>query len=243
MLQKLENSFLSILRCVVLAAAALALLGFVIAGLGGLKLAKSEPVPQTMTFKLSSQQMIDSLTDRPAAQASAPASATTGAAAASDHKADYDKVYQAIAKYVATISGRPADVDRNKVVAVVDQRSRAVEDEALRQQYLAGMGPALDKVLGNADLIKHARQTQDPYAMIDKAMDAYTEQFNGQMAQNEASNAAARARYQADHDDGMRSLYYAAGLFGAFLLIVFISIIIKIERNLRYLAHIENKQA
>jgi hypothetical protein len=50
-----------------------------------------------------------------------------------------------------------------------------------------------------------------------------------------AENSRRQQEYVDKKTDGMQSLYIAAGAFGAFLMIAFLSIIIKIERDVRHL--------
>lgn len=240
MLQKIENTFLSILRFVVLAAAAVSLLGFAISGIGSLKLVGGEPEQKPLAINISGEKLINSVLNKEEASApqSAPSSqARTRPAPTQD---DYGKIVKAIDRYVTTIAGKPADISREKVIEVVNERAHTITDENLRREYIVGMGKALEQALGNKTLIEHAKKSPYPYVFIDKAMEAYTDQFNSQVAEADRVNTEAKNKYLADREDGLRSLYYTGACFGTFLMIVFLSIIIKIERNLRYLANIQS---
>lgn len=244
MLQKIENSFLSILRAVVLAAAALSLIGFVIFGVGALKLAKSEPEPQAPSIHIAPQSLLDQVTDKQSTPASAPVAASAATTAQDSKRQEvYDRACKAIAKFAVAMEGPQTTINRDKVISVIDERAKLITGENLKKDYIAGMGVALEKVLGDPNLVKQAKQQQNPYAVIDRTLDAYTEQFNRQVEANDASNALAKQQYFENKAEGMQNLYYAVGLFGAFLLIVFLSIFIKIERNLRYLAFLRSDAA
>jgi hypothetical protein len=74
--------------------------------------------------------------------------------------------------------------------------------------------------------------------VINNALNLFTQKFHEQIQKENAEFAAKKEEYIAKKAEGMQSLYVAAGAFTAFLMIVFLSIIIRIERNLR---HLENR--
>ena len=75
-----------------------------------------------------------------------------------------------------------------------------------------------------------------PINMVSSVIGSYTEQFNKKLEAVRARQQAALMRMQADRDAATMQLYVAAGLFGLFLLVVFLSVLIRIERNLRDIA-------
>lgn len=81
-----------------------------------------------------------------------------------------------------------------------------------------------------------------PFDVVDGILEKYQQLFTAKQAEearkaDESKTAAAIAKVEAQ-----QSLYYAAACFGIFLLVVFLSIVIKIERNLRAMIPVENKE-
>ena len=68
-----------------------------------------------------------------------------------------------------------------------------------------------------------------------RIVDAFSKLFDEQIQKANIENAAAQREYVEKKAAGMQSIYLAGGAFGAFLMIVFLSIAIRIERNLRHL--------
>ena len=69
-----------------------------------------------------------------------------------------------------------------------------------------------------------------------KTLEDFINEFNNNIAQRDAANEKALSDYQLSKTAGLHSFYIGLALFGSLLLIVFLSIFIKIELNLRAIA-------
>jgi hypothetical protein len=70
---------------------------------------------------------------------------------------------------------------------------------------------------------------------VNDTLTTYTKLFNQKVQNRERANEQAITDEIERKATAMTQLYVAGGAFGAFLFLVFISIVVKIERNLRVL--------
>jgi hypothetical protein len=98
--------------------------------------------------------------------------------------------------------------------------------------YAKGMAESIEKTLANESVVKLVG-TQSPGEIVQSALDIFDKEFKTQISKSVADQEKQEQKYLTEKAEGMQSMYMAAGAFGSFLLIVFLSIIIKIERNLR----------
>lgn len=83
---------------------------------------------------------------------------------------------------------------------------------------------------------------ESPLGIVNETLSTYIRMFNETLQAHEQAKAQALAEEVERKANAMTQLYIAGGAFGAFLMLVFISIVVKIERNLRELAAAPNKQ-
>jgi len=74
--------------------------------------------------------------------------------------------------------------------------------------------------------------------VINKAFNVFTQKFNEKIMEENKRFRAKQEEYIIKKSEGIQSLYIAACSFAGFLIIAFLSIIIRIERSLR---HLENR--
>ena len=120
---------------------------------------------------------------------------------------------------------------------MLKEQSADLKDPHYEAAYVKGLAETLEQTLSSPAVLKTA-SPEEPFRVVDKVLDGYKERFNGQIETVEAKNAEAQQKYLGEKAESQMSLYYAAAAFGAFLLIVFLSITIKIERNLRLLENL-----
>jgi hypothetical protein len=77
---------------------------------------------------------------------------------------------------------------------------------------------------------------ESPIGIANATMKTYIDLFDKQLADRERAIPEKDAAEIARKAEATQQLYIAAGAFGSFLLLVFISIVVKIERNLRNLS-------
>lgn len=244
MLQKLENAYLAILRFVVLAVAGLLLVCVGLFGVNALKLMKEAPAMVGATPKVTSEEVVAAVTSKavpvvPEGQGKTVARLEDQADPLAAH---YDRAVNAIVKFGNKVSGITLSVNHESMVQVLKNRTKEVREAGHEEVFVKGLADVLEKALATPAVIK-AASSESPFDVVDRIINHYVERFNAQINETNAKNADAHQQFQAEKEEGLQSLYYAAGGFGAFLLIVFLSIIIRIERNLRNLERLPAKQA
>ena len=231
MLQKLENAFLQILRVVVIVVAALLLVGVFILGLNSFEMLQAEPEPAKNIPQVSEQDLIKNVTDQPVdgAQSVAP---PANAGSVDPNKSYYDRSGLAIKNFIEKQSNGTIQIDQQAISDIVKKRAQSEETPELVAAYAKNLAESIDKILANPAIINAARSSSST-DVVDKIIDEFTSEFDQKVAQQKADFEAKQQKYLEKKSEGMQSLYMAGGLFGSFLLVVFLSIFIKIERNLR----------
>lgn len=237
MLQKLENAYLAILRFVVIAVAGVLLVAVTILGFNSFKAIQFEPEAKEITPQVSEQELIKGITEKPAAPQNEPHEGAGETNKIDPNAALYERASNVIAAFVTKYSGGAESVEKAQVVEITKERAESLNDPKLVAAFAKGFAESIEKTLVDPSVIRTA-QTTSTLDVINKALNIFTQNFHGQIEKENAQFAAKQQEYIAKKAEGMESLYVAAGAFVAFLMIVFLSIIIRIERNLR---HLENR--
>ncbi|SMF02100.1 hypothetical protein [Pseudogulbenkiania subflava] len=239
MLQKLENAYLAILRFVVLAVAGLLLISVGLLGMNALKLMKQEPPVAKAEPKVTSQEIIHVVTApaTPSAPASQGGDTPQPVKSVDPLAADYTRAANAVINFGVKVSSGAIHVERKEVIQVLKNRGKDIKELGHEEAFIKGLADVFEKALTTPSVIRSASEAA-PFDVVNRIMENYVTSFNQQIDAVNAKNAQAQQKYLDDKAEGMQSLYYAAGAFGTFLMIVFLSIIIRIERNLRNLERI-----
>lgn len=233
MLQKLENVFLAILRFVVLVVAALLLIGVVIQFTGATKLLQKAPEPTKVEPAVAPKDVISDITRKPTEATQTGTESSSSSVGADPYDKYYGRIADAITRF-GTKLGQSV-VGRAELIDILkDGRIKQHIPEGHEVQYLSGLADAFEKALADKSVIKSVSASQ-PYTVVGEIIQSYSSKFKQQLDEANEKNANAMTTYQMEKANGLQSLYYAGGAFGAFLMIVFLSIFIRIERNLRNL--------
>ncbi|MGR2678709.1 hypothetical protein [Chromobacterium haemolyticum] len=234
MLQKLENAYLAILRFVVLGVAGLLLIGVVIQLTGAAKLLQKAPDPIKIEPAVAPKDVISDITRKPSESTKGGTESSARANGANPHDKYYGRMVDAIVRYGKSF-GRTV-VDRESLINVFKEDSRIKEYASGEhaEKYLEGLAKTFEIASSDQTVMK-AAPASNPFSIFDDFIQGYTNKFKQQLDEANEKNANAMTTYQMEKANGLQSLYYAGGAFGAFLLIVFLSIFIRIERNLRNL--------
>lgn len=233
MLQKLENAWLNILRAVVVIASGLLLACVVIFGLATLQGFGEGPGEALAPPAVESAALLKQMT-APAAASSASAAGAAATPAGDPNKVYYDRTTAAIVTFVAKHSSGGEVADRDQVFEITRDRAESFDTPALVTGYAQGLAETMEALLASAALQKQAAASA-ALDVVNRVLDLYTEEFNRQLEASQAEISQARQEHLQDKADAARNLYFALAAFGLFLLIVFLSIFIRIERNLRHL--------
>lgn len=257
-IQKLENSYLGVLRVVVIAGASLLLIAsLALAGWSASGVLPS-PEPRLEAVTVDPRDVLKQVAPEEMKSAqggvqTAPSNAgikMTNAA----QLAAAEKLYAMAAAFIGKFSGNVQTINKNGFFEYLDTRLNQYDSDEIRLQYLLGLAGAMDAsfkslkvnaIAGSpmtvepgtdADVPPALLVNDKPINMVSSVIGSYTEQFNKKLEAVRARQQAALMRMQADRDAATMQLYVAAGLFGLFLLVVFLSVLIRIERNLRDIA-------
>lgn len=256
MLQKLENTYLAILRFTVILIAGLLLLCaafFMMNGLPALMAAPSADIktPQ-ITVDDISVHMVD---DEPKKTSGSKASVTSSSSSAASPKSEnadeghLEKIASVIFKFIREKSGGTVELDANYVKEIIRKAATDQDSPELAAAYLKNLADSVEQILNSAQ-VKTMLQTPnnkstvgtdsaDPneqnaaVRIINKLLMQYRTKFDASVIAQRSANTRAIARHANAQANAQISLYAAIGCFAIFILVVFMSIFIKIERNLR----------
>ncbi len=237
MLQKLENAYLAILRTVVIVASGVLLIGVVMFGLGALKGFGDGPSDKINEPEVASADVIEKLT--------APKSMSDGAqnpneesppddVAVDPNQQYYDASAKTIVAFVVRVSGGAENPNEQQVSEITKGRAKAYDSDELTAAYAKGFSETVAKVLADKKVEGLAKNTS-AIDVVNEMLNAFTKEFNAKIQAEHERIAAAQQEHTQAKAESASNLYLAGACFGLFLLIVFLSIFIKIERNLRHL--------
>lgn len=231
-LQRIENFYLAILRWVILLVASVLLAGVVFFGLASFQALTHEPEMKQALPAVSSQTLKTRML------ASAPRSAELADPARPARRddplqAEYLRAAEAIATFVTRQTNGQQSANK-EVIAGIIQRKALKYPSSVRAAFAKSFADSAEKLM--ADLEIQARFAQDRFSVaIDKMFDEFQASFDAELEAVQAENQERTQAYLARKADGLQSLYLAAGGLAAFLMIVFLSIVLRIERSLRNL--------
>lgn len=230
MLQKLEDFYLATLRFFVLLAATLLLLAVAILGFKSLGAMKKEPIPtnQTPTVDLAAVKSSVMATTMEGAPVGSPA--TTPSNGPND--AYYRATATSIKTFFDTLFPGQYDIDIERVAGIIRERAESDRSAEMAALFAKELASKSGSILGDKELIAYS-QKRSPGEVVESVLNAFGEEFDRQVQSIEAEKTAAIEAYQLKKASALQSLLFAAYAFGVFLMIVFLSIIVRIERNLR----------
>lgn len=237
MLQKLENAYLAILRFVVILVAGLLLVAVVILVLNSMKVFKSELVVKKVDPHVSHEFVIKQLTSKDTTKTASDTKLEHSSPMIKDpNNKYYSQIATSLIKFVQKNAEGYDSINKSKIIEYVKKQADTFTDPEIKTKYAQGLAATIDKILNSPQVTKMAKN-QAPVEIVEKVMDLYTSEFSAQIEEDKRNALYEEQLYAARKVEAMQSLYIAAGAFGTFLMIIFISIIIRIERNLRFLEH------
>lgn len=230
MLQRLENFYLAILRFVVIAVAGVLLVAVVVLGFRATGALRSEPEPTKVVPAVTHVDLKQAVLN--SSSESSGGSDTAGNAAGDPNQMLYDRVGNSIKHFFDKHFAGQYNVEPAGLANFVKGRADNYEEADIRSAYAKSLAENIDKMLADKDVIAYA-QSNEPGPTVDRVVNSFTEAFDREIASANAKNEEQHAAYLVGKAEAQQSLYMAIGAFAIFLSIVFLSIIIRIERNLR----------
>ncbi len=276
LIQKLENSYVAILRVVVILVATILLIVAVV--LVAMSLKGMLPASQGK-IEMGLVDPKDVLAEvTPGEKRSAPDAAKPDQPKANPYLADYEKAYAVVDAFVNKTSKNTLKIEKPRFFDFLDQNIAHYDDDAIKAKFAAGLAGAFTVSLADTRLIARVEKplaikppavvapvvaaipvdgqelvieqpfaapapvveeslyNESPFVIVDEVMKAYRKMFNQKLTEAmEKQNAAAAEASESKASATMR-MYVAGGLFGTFLLVIFLTVAIRIERNLREIA-------
>ena len=279
-IQKLENSYVAILRVVVIVVATVLLV--VAAVMGVMSLKGMLPASQDKV-EMGSVDPKEVLAEVAPGEKRATPTATQPdqvKTKANPYQADYEKAYAAVAPFVKKTSRNTVEIDKSRFFEILDHSVAEYEDDEVKANYISGLAAAFNASLGDKRLIARVEKPlsakprtvaapvpapapvqmdgeeqvveqpiaapepvveeepykESPLVVVDEVLTAYNKMFNQKLAEAKEKQGAAAVEHMEAKIGATMRMYIAAGLFGAFLLVIFLTIAIRIERNLRQIA-------
>ena len=239
MLQKLENIYLNILRFVVILVASILLVVVAFTGINALLAMRLEPVPKDIVPKVPAQSLVDELTHSEAASTlGKPATTLQPTPKVDTNQAYYERAAKAIGQFIEKGSQGQEKADLQQITQIVKSRAEGQDDEKLTAAHAREFAETMEKTFSNDAVLQRARRSS-PIEVANQALNLFTEKFHHDVLQAKGEQSQKQLEYQQKKAEGIQSLYMALGTFATFLSIVFLSLVIRIERNLRYLAPVK----
>jgi hypothetical protein len=229
MLQMLEDFYLAILRFVVLLVAGLILVGVVVLAIRSVPVFKPAPAPLLETPKVFTEALLPAIVVRKAPKDSG---APPPAGVTDPLSVQYTNIANSIRSFFETNFPGRFNLDITKITELVRSRAEASAPAGHEDDYAAGLAQNAATILSDPNVIAYAKDNE-PTEVIDRLLESFSEEFARQARLTAEQNEARQAAYAAEKLRAQQNLYMALAGFGTFLLIVFLSIIIRIERNLR----------
>ncbi|HEY4963702.1 MAG TPA: hypothetical protein VIH90_03345 [Candidatus Saccharimonadales bacterium] len=234
MLEKLENTYLSILRFVVIAVSGCLLIAFIFLAIGSLGAFKSAPSENKKPPQLTEQVIIKGVLAKNVSEQPAAAASDQEDTKEDPNKVQYDRAATVIGNFVSKYTTTGETVGKQAVVNIVKGKAEAQNEPEYVAAYAKTFADSMEKGLANPQVIE-AVKSSSTLDVVNRAMSVFTTAFMENVRVERLAIEKKENQYSKDKVAATTSLYMAGGAFAAFLLIVFLSIFIKIERNLRKL--------
>jgi hypothetical protein len=229
MLQLLEDFYLAILRFVVLLVAGLLLVAVVVLGIRSVQVFKPSPAPVRENPQVSADVLRRAILVRTAANDSEQMPQVAAVDPLSVH---YRNVATTIRNFFETNFPGKFDIDIAKVSELVKTRAEESAPPGFEEDYAASLSESVAALLSDPSVIAYAKE-HDAMVVVDRLLNSFSEEFARQVRVTTEQNEARQAAYESEKARAQQNLNMALAGFGTFLLIIFLSIIIRIERNLR----------
>lgn len=237
MLQRLENFYLATLRLAVIIMATLLLVGVVFFAISSMRALQPEQ-EDTKAVPVVPDALLKSSLSAPVRRGAITSDDPAPGATTSPDSADANYRRVGTAVYNLVKQANP-DADQERIISIVTDnvkpKAEKWDQQGLKLTYVKGMADSFERVLKDPVALvefKKPRVEGEPDE-FSRLFTAYDKSFGEQVNKTEEENTRKHREAEERKATGMQHLYIAGGAFLIFLSIVFLSIIIRIERNLR----------
>lgn len=240
MLQKIENAYLAILRFIIIAVAGLSLLASLFFGISSALEYFSKKETSSLNPKVNEQTLIQNLiAETQKSEQSSTSNKNTSSSSSNVQIADenlqyYERINAAVQSFVEKTSSGSISIDKNQIISLSKKGAESFKNQNLTTQYAKDFADIIEKTLSNNDVIEIAKKTST-LDVLNELFSSYEHDFRMQIKKHEEFVSTEELKAERAKLKAVTNFYFAGGFFGGFLLIVFMSIIVRIERNLRFL--------
>jgi hypothetical protein len=241
---KLENLFLAILRVVILIVLAVSLIGSLALGIWGIKDLDTKAAPykaEPVDNKALIQELKKSLESSPADSQPSPRKPNSPASPKVENKAleeELEKQLKLASSFLSQFNRSLTNPDGFKRAQRNEATSLAPDpkSEASVLAYAKGQTELFTLAFSDQEIITILKKKDDAEILgkyFEAAANIYPTFFKEQRNRRKEFEAEEASRVVSTKEKAMFAIYVAGGMFGAFLLISLILVLVKIERNLR----------
>lgn len=230
-LQNIENFYLAILRVVVIGVAGLLLAAVVYFGLNSIGATSPAPAEVPTNPQVSSEAFKKALMGE-AGISNTTTDTVRPPEGNSGIREEYVKVANILDEYYAKELSYSGGLNEGALAEWYSQSGEIFSTEELNQAFAAGFLARVTEVVADENFRKWM-VIKEPEDALSEIISVYKADFDKQVEEARAANEEAQIEHAAKKAESLQMLYVAGAAFLAFLLIVFLSIIIRIERNLR----------
>ena len=233
-MQKLENLYLAILRFVVILVAGLLLAAVITFGLASFRALQAAPEDKKATPVVNDTVLKKAILDKETLPSESETAAKPAQTKADPNQAFYDRAAATITNFVTNNAADQESVNVPQVASILKDRATRYEKQNLTGAFAKNFAESVEKLLADPAIAEFSKQSS-PLQTVNRLLSIFIKQFDEQIEATNAENIRQQQVHLERKAEGQQNIYLAAGAFGAFLMIVFLSIIIRIERNLRHL--------
>ncbi|RKR02601.1 hypothetical protein C7446_2319 [Kushneria sinocarnis] len=233
MIQKLENIYLGILRIFVVIVSGILLVSSLFFAVSSLQGFSGPPDAKDFTPEIDKEELKKEIIQKNSnspRQSSVNSKKQENNPSSDPNQNYYEETADNITSFINSTS-TPNSVSRQNVIRVTKQRAESFNSR-LTTAYAKGLSNYSGSILSDDKIIEKAKKG-DSIKVLNEALGAYHEEFKNQLNEEDDRLAQERLEHRQAQANAATNLYIASGSFAGFLLIVFLSIFIKIERNLR----------
>lgn len=206
--------------------------------------------------------VLASKTDKKPADNNAPRQVGEEGNASDPNVPTYERLAKVIVEFVSKNGRGVETLQKESVIEVTKRKTHQYEDPTVAKEFVDGLAVAMEKTLSDPKVLKlfepmpappaakpAVAETEvvelpvpvapllreSPIEIVNATLSTYIRLFNEKLKERERAKDEAAATEVQKKAVAMTQLTIAGATFGAFLFLVFISIVVKIERNLRTL--------
>ena len=233
---KLENSFLSILRVVILIVLSVSLIGAVVLGVSGVSDMNAKPTSYTLQApdqKALIDELRQSLQEQTTPANTQPQQEAPSVAQDKSLDQEIEKQVQLVSKFLNRFELSLTSPERFGNRLKKNATDYALDkSDAGQLAYAKGQTQFFETVFADEALMNAVtREKLDGF--FDAVTSVYADAHIAELERKSEFEAEQQATAAATRAGSMMKLYAAGGMFAAFLLISLILVLVKIERNLR----------